>query len=129
MRILIDTDFLVALIKEDDENYLRAMNKLNSLKDALFFVTPLIIPETVTVLSYKVSHQSARMFLKQARKKFPELPLNEKIIDLTDKIFLSQNKKRTSWVDCLNVATVKYYKLDGIISFDKFYSKLKLKVF
>jgi predicted nucleic acid-binding protein len=129
MKILVDTDFLIALIKIDDKNHLKAIDKVQKIKEAKVFITPFTIPETVTVLSYKVSHTAAKNFLKVARNKFSELPLNEEIIASADKIFLSQNKKGTSWIDCLNVALIKYYKLDGILSFDKFYLKLGVNVF
>jgi len=129
MKILVDTDFLIALIKIDDKNHLKAIDKIQKTKEAKVFITPFTIPETVTVLSCKVSHIAAKNFLKTARNKFSELPLNEEIIASTDKIFLSQNKKGTSWIDCLNVALIKYYKLDGILSFDKFYLKLGVNVF
>jgi predicted nucleic acid-binding protein len=129
MKILVDTDFLIALIKIDDKNHLKAIDKVQKIKEAKVFITPFTIPETVTVLSYKVSHIAAKNFLKVARNKLPELPLNEEIIASADKIFLSQNKKGTSWIDCLNVALIKYYKLDGILSFDKFYLKLGVNVF
>jgi predicted nucleic acid-binding protein len=129
MKILVDTDFLIALIKIDDKNHLKAIDKVQKIKEATVFITPFTIPETVTVLSYKVSHTAAKNFLKVARNKFSELPLNEEIIASADKIFLSQNKKGTSWIDCLNVALIKYYKLDGILSFDKFYLRLDINVF
>jgi predicted nucleic acid-binding protein len=127
-RLLVDTDFLIALIKEDDKNHSKAIGKLKGLKEALIFITPFTIPETVTVLSYKVSQKSAKKFLIKAREKFVELPLNEEVIALADKIFLTQNKKGISWIDCLNAAVVKYYKLDGILSFDKFYPKISVKI-
>jgi len=129
MKILVDTDFLIALIKIDDKNHLKAIDKVQKIKEAKVFITPFTIPETVTVISYKVSHTAAKNFLKVARNKLPELPLNEEIIASADKIFLSQNKKGTSWIDCLNVALIKYYKLNGILSFDKFYLKLGVNVF
>jgi predicted nucleic acid-binding protein len=129
MKILVDTDFLIALIKIDDKNHLKAIDRVQKIKEAEVFITPFTIPETVTVLFYKVSHIAAKNFLKTARNKFSELPLNEEIIASADKIFLSQNKKGTSWIDCLNVALIKYYKLDGILSFDKFYLKLGVNVF
>jgi predicted nucleic acid-binding protein len=129
MKILVDTDFLIALIKIDNKNHLKAIDKVQKIKEAKVFITPFTIPETVTVLSYKVSYIAAKNFLKTARNKFSELPLNEEIIASADKIFLSQNKKGTSWIDCLNVALIKYYKLDGILSFDNFYLKLGVNVF
>jgi len=124
MEFLVDADFLIALVKEDDKNHLRSINKLRGLEDALIFITPFTIPETVTVLSYRVSQKAAKKFLKEAREKFIELPLNKKIICLADKIFLTQNKKGTSWIDCLNAAVVKYYRLKGILSYDRFYSRI-----
>ncbi len=78
-------------------------------------------------MSYKVSQKAAKKFLKTAREKLVELPLNEEIMVLADKIFLAQNKKGISWIDCLNVAVIKFYKLEGILSFDKFYSKIEKK--
>ncbi len=129
MKILVDTDFLIALIKIDDKNHLKAIDKVQKIKEAKVFITPFTIPEAVTVLSYKVSYTAAKNFLKVARNKLSELTLNEEIIVSSDKIFLSQNKKGKSWIDCLNVALIKYYKLDGILSFDKFYLKLGVNVF
>ena len=64
MRLLVDTDFLIALIKIDDKNHLKSINKLQELKEAKIFITPFTLPETVTVLSYKVSHTAAKIFLK-----------------------------------------------------------------
>ncbi len=130
MKILVDADFLIALIKEDDINHLKAKNKAEIFKEAIIFITPFTIPETATVLSYKVSHQSAKKFLKEIRKKkLITIPLYENLINLADKIFLSQNKRGTSWIDCLNVAVINLYQLDGILSFDKFYNNLNIKIF
>lgn len=130
MRILADADFLVALAKIDDTNHQEAVSKAKILKEALIFITPFTTPEATTVLSYKVSQNEAKRFLTHLRKTdLIEVFLDQKIISTTDKIFLSQNKKGTSWIDCLNVSVVRFYKLDGILSFDKFYKKLGIRMF
>ena len=49
--------------------------------------------------------------------------MDEELENESWKIFLSQTKKGTSFVDCANLAVVEKYKLDGILSFDKFYPK------
>lgn len=128
MQLLADADFLIALVKEDDQNHTSAIRTLQNLKSALIFITPFTLPEAATVLSYKVSHATAKTFLREAREKFVELPLNDDITHSADEIFESQEKKRTSWIDCLNAAMVKYYQLDGILSYDKFYTSLKIKM-
>lgn len=129
MRLLVDADFLISLIKEDDKNHALSIKKIEGLKTAIVFITPFTIPETVTVLSYKVSHHAAKKFLKEARSKFIELSLNGKVFELADQIFLSQNVDRISWIDCLNAAMVRYYRLEGILSYDKFYTKIGLSLF
>ena len=130
MRILIDADFLVALAKVDDSNHKKAVVLADKLAGSFFFVTQFTIPEAVTVLSYKVSQDSAKSFLNETRKmNLIELPFAHNLSESTDSIFNSSNKKGTSWIDCLNIAYVKNFQLDGILSFDKFYQKNKIKMF
>lgn len=125
MKLLADADFLVALAKEDDSNHLKALKKVGAVDSAIIFVTPFTIPEAATVLSYKVSQEAARKFLNEARKKnLIELPLDLRLTKEADALFLTQRQKGISWIDCLNVAMIKTYNLDGILSFDKFYKKV-----
>lgn len=67
MRFLADSDFLIALAKEDDTNHAIATTKAEQYRLASIFVTPFVIPEAATVLSYRVSHEAARQFLEGAR--------------------------------------------------------------
>lgn len=127
MKLLVDADFFVALAKEDDANHQAVLEKTNKLQDVALFVTPFAIPEAATVLSYKVSHNAAKNFLKAARaKNFFELPLSQSIADEADEIFISQKSKGISWIDCCNVAVARIHGLDAILSFDKFYRKFGL---
>jgi predicted nucleic acid-binding protein len=127
MKILVDADALVALAKDDDTNHNRAVKIAKALKRETLYVTPLTIPEAATVLSYRVSQKSAQQFLKETRqRRLIELPLMTQASLLADEIFLKQNKKGISWIDCLNVAMIKIHNLDGIFSFDSFYQKFGL---
>jgi len=127
MKVLVDADALVALAKEDDTNHSKAVKIAQRLQKTSLYITPLTIPEAATVLSYRVSQKAAQEFLKEARKrKLIEIPLTVSLSCLADEIFLKQSKKGTSWVDCLNVATLQSNQLDSIFSFDKFYQKFKI---
>jgi predicted nucleic acid-binding protein len=129
-NILVDTDALVATIKEDDSNHKKAIAIDKKFKNSTYYITPFTIPETATVLSNKMSQKTAKEFLSKARiENFVEVPLTPDLVREADQIFVSQNKKGTSWIDCLNVAVVRSKKLDGIFSFDKFYQKLGLKTY
>lgn len=128
-KILVDADALVALAKADDSNHKKALKIAQKLKKDTLFITPLTIPEAATVISYRVSHKEAKIFLLDTRKRnLIELPLNFSAIKAADEIFLSQTRKGVSWIDCLNIAVTKIHSLDGIFSFDKFYAKLGIKL-
>lgn len=130
MRILVDADFLVALAKKDDSNHAKAVTLAEKFTGSFFFITQFTIPEAATVLSYKVSQDSAKSFLNKTRKmNLVELPFAHNLSESTDSLFNSSSKKGTSWIDCLNITYVKNFQLDGILSFDKFYQKNKIKMF
>jgi len=127
MKILVDADALVALAKIDDTNHKKAVKIAKKIKNSNLYITPFTIAEAVTVLSYTVSQKAAILFLKEVRKKkLIELSTNKEIIFLTDELFSQQSKKGISWVDCLNVIMVRFYHLDKIFSFDRFYQKFNL---
>lgn len=124
MNILLDSDALFGasvfhdhhhrLVQTLIKNHIAAGDKLQVLN--------LVIAETATVISYKVDHKASLLFLE----KIAALPIH--IISLTDtlelaawEIFKNQTKKGTSFIDCANLAAIKFFKLDGILTFDKFY--------
>lgn len=79
-----------------------------------------------TVLSYKVSHEAAKEFLREIRKlDLPVFPLKDEDIELADNWFFKQEKKGTSYFDCYNLALLEKYKkfFAGIFSFDSIYSR------
>lgn len=126
--ILVDTDILVALAKTNDTNHQKAIRFSDKLQKAgaTYYFSPFTIAEAVTVLSYKTSHQAAKVFLKHVRSlDIPVLELPEKHKDMADNWFLRQNKKGTSYFDCYNMALLERYKeqLTAIFSFDSVYKK------
>lgn len=124
MNVLVDADALVAIAKVDDSNHQKASKLAQRIEKASLFISPFTIPEAVSVISHKVSQEAACLFLKEVRKKkITTLPLTEEIIEETDRIFINQKKKGTSWPDCLNMAIAGKYTIDFIFSFDKVYER------
>lgn len=126
MKLLADSDFLFGLFVPDDFHYKRARQIWIGLvrKDSEVFVLNLTIQETATVLSHKRGQFAAVSFIN----KLPELKLKLIEVDMDMekdgwKIFKTQTKKGTSFVDCINIAVMHKYKFDGILSFDEFYPK------
>ena len=126
--ILVDADALVALAKKDDSNHDKAMKISKTLQErgVLWIFSPFTVAESATVLSYRVSQQSAKDFLSEIRRLDIEvLSLKEDDEKLVDVWFLKQEKKGTSYFDCYNMAIMEKYKklIPGIFSFDKIYSQ------
>ncbi|OGM20658.1 hypothetical protein A2714_05745 [Candidatus Woesebacteria bacterium RIFCSPHIGHO2_01_FULL_38_9] len=131
MKYLADSDFLFGLFVAKDphnnESKLILKRVVKNSNDLL--VLNLVVQETATVLSRKDKQSTAVDFLNQFQKMPVQIILlDEEIESFSWEIFRKQTKKRTSFVDCANLATLEKYKLDGILSFDEFYPpELKVK--
>ncbi len=126
MKVLVDSDFLFGFFVPSDPHYLRAKKFWLEVveKGIEVLVLNLVIQETATVLSYKINQEVAVNFVeKLPRLELRTLRVNEEMEDAAWKIFLKHKKKGTSFIDCMNLAVVEKYKLDGILSFDMFYPK------
>lgn len=127
-KILVDADALIALAFVDDGNNKKAESIARGLTDDFLCITQFTIIEVVTVLSKKVSHKLAKTYLEFLRQKnYEEFVIDERNKKMADEIFIAQNKKGISWIDCFNVAVYKLNNLDMIFSFDKFYKKMGIK--
>lgn len=126
MKILLDSDALFGLFIPDDAHHKEARNILETCKDRedSLFVLSCVLQETATVMSHKRMHETSVRFMSQLRQLgMTKLWLDEALEDQAWKIFMSQMKKGTSFVDCANLAAISHIHLDKIFSFDRFYPK------
>lgn len=129
LKVLLDSDALIAIAKPDDSNHDKALQTIYKNKNLILYTTCFSITESSTVISYKVSQDAAAAFLNQVRKSnFKSIDYSAELEELADKIFVAQKNKGTSWFDCFNLAAYKSLKLDAIFSFDKFYAKAGAKL-
>ena len=125
-KALIDANIVVALYRPDDSLHQAAVAVVSKLKksDWKFVLTNLLFQEAATVLSMRVGMSVAKKFLKDYHDLIDEVIfVDEESEKLSWEIFSGQTKKGTSFVDCSNLAVIEKFKLDGILSFDKFYPK------
>ena len=125
-KIVLDSNILVALYKLDDSTHQKAKEITRRLHDQgdVFMVLNLVVQETATVISMKVGQEEAKDFYrKRDRVIDQEIVLDDILEEQVWRIFMKQVKKGTSFIDCANLAFIDKYKLDGILSFDKFYPK------
>ena len=126
MKLLVDSDFLVAAYKADDPSHIRAtkMSRLHNKQGNKFVCLNLVVQESATVISHRMGMDDARKFYKNIGNFIDTfIVLDTELEKECWNIFLEQSKKGTSFVDCANLAVCQKYKLDGILSFDKFYPK------
>lgn len=126
MKILLDSDALFGLFIPDDVHHKETTRLLEECKNKedSFFVLSSVIQETATVISHKRNHETSIRFVAQIDDLGAiKLWLDESLEDASWQIFNVQTKKGTSFIDCANLASIRYYHLDKIFSFDRFYPK------
>ena len=123
-KLLLDSDIFFSLINKNDANHQRitVLNKSFLQQKMIYFTSNLVIYETATVLSYKISQQAALAFLDRIKKrKIETVWINEELEKNAFVYFQKQPRKNTSFVDCLNMAILKKYQMQEIFSFDRIY--------
>lgn len=129
-KILIDSDALFGIYKIKDPHHISSIKTYQRLRQSAtpLYITNLVIYETATLLSYRISQPQAVQFLADIFKTdFHHIFITEQLAEKTLSLFLVQTKKRTSFVDCANAVVMKEFKIDKIFSFDEFYGDKRLK--
>jgi len=126
--LFVDSDAFVALAKEDDSNHERAVQILGELLHAnvSFLTSNYVFSETITVISQRVSHKAALLFIEEMKSpnaSFLIRWVDEELEVIATEIFKNQRSKNVSFVDCTNMAIMQDDKINVIFSFDKIYKK------
>jgi len=124
LRFLMDSDFLIALYKPDDGNHEKAKSIFTRLMemDVSVYLSSVVLAESTTVISYKLGMPEAKRFYTMVRDMADGIVfVDEKASERGWRVFFSQKKKGTSYVDCVNIALAELYAFAGILSFDTFY--------
>lgn len=124
--LIIDSDALFALDNPVDPNHLAALSKIDEINKLgiPIFITNFVVYETATLFSYRISQQKAKEFVKKIYESdFHHVFVNESLAEKSMAFFLSQNKKRTSFIDCVNWIVMAELEIEKIFSFDKFYKE------
>lgn len=128
MKILCDSDFLIALFRRSDASHSKAVTIFQKVENEELLVTSLVLQEATTVISKCLGMSEARDFYDGVKRLIfrREIRLEKKVEDKTWRLFFKQTKKGTSFIDCANLAVFQELKLDKIASFDKFYPRESL---
>lgn len=128
--VLIDSDAFVGIFLPHDSLHNRAVTMFASLKSQQLNIvtTSWVIAETATVLSYRDGQDAAHRFLDQiATSQFDTIHITESLQEEAAKIFRAQQMKRTSMVDCGNMAVAQHFAIPKIFAFDEFYKRFPVE--
>jgi predicted nucleic acid-binding protein len=129
--VLVDSDAFVAWSMPDDyfHQTVQAVFERLARDQARLVTTSWVIAETATVLSHRSGQTAARLFLERlASLNFPVVHITEALQNDATGVFKAQSARGVSMVDCGNVAVMQRFAVSEILSFDRFYSRLSLKM-
>ncbi len=124
--ILIDSDAFVGLFIEHDAHHSNMQTLMQGFaqKRRKLVTTSFVVAETATVISRIKGQKVARQFLVYVRSGvIPIIFIDESLQRASEQVFISEENKNTSMVDCSNVAVMEQFHIPQILSFDQFYFK------
>jgi predicted nucleic acid-binding protein len=118
---LLDTDFLYACFFANQSTHKKAAQIMANIKDDKKYASNLVLHELAAVMSNKESQKESIEIIKACRILGLEIIfMNESNETEAWKLFESQTKNKTSFIDCANLYLATKYDLQ-IASFDSFY--------
>lgn len=133
LKVFVDSDVFVALLKEKDNTHEKAKKLLLKLlsEETVFVTSNYVISESITVISQKIDHKTAIKYVDEiysSKSPYRVMRVSGDIEELAIEIFKKQTSKNTSFVDCVNMAFMRQNNVDAIFSFDQIYRKNGFKL-
>ncbi len=137
MKLLLDTNFIVAYILPEDELHNRAVKLENTEKISSSnecYISNQIITEVVNVIGQNDSVEIAKNAYNMMMDNFIcineyEIPgFNNSVLSTYKRLNRKKDKNlkvkhRLGFTDCAIITTAKLYNLEAIVSFDKAFLK------
>jgi predicted nucleic acid-binding protein len=124
--VLVDSDAFVGLFIEHDAHHQTVQARMQrfATERRKLVTTSFVVAESATVISRVKGQVPARKFLTYVRSGvIPVIFIDEALQQASEWVFLSQENKSISMVDCSNVAVMQKFHIPEILSFDQFYFK------
>lgn len=122
-KILVDSNFLVALSKEDDSLHKQALKVKARLKKerVKIVISNLIFIETVTVLSMRAGRKIAINAGEDllSRNGIDIIRIGSEVELSAWEIFKDVKKKNMSFVDCSSIAVMQAEGINKFLTFDE----------
>lgn len=132
MKVFVDANFFISLLKEDDINHQKAKTILKDYekKSIIFHTSFYIIDETATILSMRLSKAAAVGFLHEIESSdfLVTLPVTEFLREKTYQFFQGVKDKDISMIDCYSAVLMKEHGISTCLTFDKQFKKMGFQI-
>ena len=128
-KILADSNFFIALFNPSDSLHEKAIAISKKIKEESLriYISNYLFLEIVTIISQRVGKKEAVILGKHLLEdeQIEIIHINEKLNNLSWKIFQEINKKDTSFADCSNLAILQTEEIKIFLTFDGHYINLQ----
>lgn len=129
MKVLVDTDALVALTNRNDSLHSQTKALLIELhtQGAKLFLLPTTLSEFALISTSRIGLKQTKAIVDvwTTGSSHKILTINNELTTAALKIYEKQTSKEESLFDCYVMAAAKLQIMDAIFSFDKGYQKTK----
>ncbi len=128
---LVDSDAFIGLFIATDIHHARVKTALSVIdqKGEQLATTSFVVAETATLISRRYAHALACRFVTFLQdSEFQVIDIGDHLREQAQTLFIEQTLEKVSLIDCANVAVVRYFGLQGIVSFDKFYTRFGINL-
>jgi predicted nucleic acid-binding protein len=128
--IFIDTSAFYALMDRSDSNHEKARNLWLSLLDeeSHLKTTNYIIIETLALLQSRLGFEAPYLYSSNILGLVDILWINEPRHNLAFELWLSLDRKKLSFVDCISFITMRHYRLENVFGFDRHFEEQGFKI-
>ena len=130
--IVVDTDAIIAQVKENDKNHQKAKSISNSLvsSNAQVIYPATTVAEAVTFIQRPlnnppIAYGTAQLMTGSSAQ---VAEVNQQTLSDAIKYFSATGSKKNTLFDCIVIAIAKEVHTDAIFSFDRFYKKQGFKL-
>ena len=132
LKILLDSDALIAMIEESDTSHVRAVKIFGALtqQNAHLFITSSVVAEVITTLQRKYGHRSAAgdLYERFMTNWVEIVPVGSDLLTSAHAYFTDSGSKQNTIFDAINIAAVKAHNFDAIFSFDRWYHRQGIRL-
>ncbi|RLG73738.1 MAG: hypothetical protein DRO23_08280 [Thermoprotei archaeon] len=124
MAVIVDTGVFFAYYSLRDKHHLDSLALIIHLVEGKWgraFITNHILDETLNILKYRISAETAKAFIETfiGKNIVKVIYVEEELEKEALKIFLKNiHRKGFSYTDATTVATIKEYNIENLITYD-----------